>query len=277
MYLPPLQPVASSDIRICGDVEIHPSASIASGVILQAAPESKIIIGVDACIGMGVIITASGGVVEISNGVTLGSGVLIVGQSHIGHNACIGTASTVFNSSVEPMSVINPGSIIGDASRQEDNEQSPPLEDKTVDKAIAQHRTSIKSTSKDRTKEKVETELQHEEREEVSKSNTKISYSQSFYYKNQNSNKEQAEASKTTSKTPGDRVAKNSVSDYSNDPWQEEKASVLEVDKPPDLTAVEVIEKENIVREKAIGKVYIDQLLVTLFPHEKHFNNNSGS
>lgn len=257
MYLPPLQPVANSDIRICGDVEIHPSASIASGVILQAAPNSKIIIGVDACIGMGVIISASGGVVEIDNGVTLGSGVLIVGQSHIGHNTCIGTASTVFDASIEPMSVINPGSIIGDVSRQEDSEPS--------------------SSSKDKAEEKLETKLQQDPTKETAKSDTKISYSQSFYYTNQNNIKEPTEAYDIASKQAEPSVAKNIVENYANDPWQEEKASRSEVEKPPDLTAAEETKNNNIEQGKAIGKVYIDQLLVTLFPHKKQFNNNSDT
>ena len=52
-YLPPPQPISNKDIRISGDVDIHPTASLASGVILQAAPNSKIIVGADVCIGMG--------------------------------------------------------------------------------------------------------------------------------------------------------------------------------------------------------------------------------
>ena len=52
IYLPPPQPVLNTDIRISGDVDIHPTASLAPGVILQAAPNCRIVIRADVCIGM---------------------------------------------------------------------------------------------------------------------------------------------------------------------------------------------------------------------------------
>lgn len=118
IYLPPPQPSLNKDIRISGDVEIHPTASLASGVILQAAPDHKIIVGADACIGMGAIINAAQGSVEIGSGAILGAGVLIIGASKIGSNCCIGTSTTIFQSDVAAMAVVEPGSIIGDRSRQ---------------------------------------------------------------------------------------------------------------------------------------------------------------
>jgi carbon dioxide concentrating mechanism protein CcmN len=118
IYLPPPQPTLNKDIRISGDVEIHPTASLASGVILQAAPNQKIIIGADACIGMGAIINAAQGSINIGSGAILGAGVLIIGASKIGNNCCIGTSSTIFQSDVAPMVVVEPGSIMGDSSRQ---------------------------------------------------------------------------------------------------------------------------------------------------------------
>lgn len=119
MYLPPLQPVSNSDIRVCGDVIIHPTASIAPGVILQAAPNSSIVIEAEVCIGMGAIINAYQGLIKIESGAILGSGVLIIGAGKIGTNACIGSATTIFNASVSPLTVIVPGSIVGDTSRKE--------------------------------------------------------------------------------------------------------------------------------------------------------------
>lgn len=117
MYLFPPQP-ANSEICISGDVEIHPSASIAPGVILQAAPQSRIVIGADVCLGMGVILSVDRGVIEIERGAALGSGVLVIGASKIGNNACVGTATTIFQASVTAMAVVSPGSLIGDTSRQ---------------------------------------------------------------------------------------------------------------------------------------------------------------
>jgi carbon dioxide concentrating mechanism protein CcmN len=121
IYLPPPQPTINKDIRISGDVEIHPTASLAPGVILQAAPDHKIVIGADACIGMGAIINAAQGSVEIDSGAILGAGVLIIGTSKIGSNCCIGTSTTIFQSDVAAMAVVEPGSIIGDTSRQVEN------------------------------------------------------------------------------------------------------------------------------------------------------------
>lgn len=124
-YLPPPQPILNKDIRISGDVEIHPTASLAPGVILQAAPDSRIVIGADVCIGMGAIINACQGTVEIEAGAILGSGVLIIGESKIGNNCCIGTSTTIFRENVASMTVIEPGSIVGDASRQVEIKQEP--------------------------------------------------------------------------------------------------------------------------------------------------------
>ncbi|HLO88949.1 MAG TPA: transferase [Nostocaceae cyanobacterium] len=103
---------------ISGEVNIHPSAVLAPGVILQAAANSRIIIGPGVCIGMGSILQVSEGILEIEAGVNLGAGFLMVGQGKIGANACIGATTTVFNCSVAPGQVVPPGSILGDSSRQ---------------------------------------------------------------------------------------------------------------------------------------------------------------
>ena len=118
MYLPPPQPILNKDIRVSGDVEIHPTASLAPGVILQAAPNGRIVIGADVCIGMGAIINACESTIEIGDGAILGSGVLIVGKCQIGNNSCIGTSTTIFQGNVPAMATIKPGSIVGDTSRQ---------------------------------------------------------------------------------------------------------------------------------------------------------------
>ncbi len=117
MHLPPLEPLSDSDICVSGDVTIHPSAVVGAGAILQAAPDSRILISEGACIGMGAVLNACRGMIEIRSGAVLGAGVLIVGAAEIGKNACIGTATTIFNASVPQMSVIPAGSLIGDTSR----------------------------------------------------------------------------------------------------------------------------------------------------------------
>lgn len=118
MYLPPLQPALDSDIYVRGDVTIHPSAAIAPGTILQAAPNSRIVIGERVCVGMGVILNACEGSIEVESGAILGAGVLIVGRGRIGSNVCIGTSTTIYNTSIEAKTIVPPGSLIGDTSRQ---------------------------------------------------------------------------------------------------------------------------------------------------------------
>ncbi|MEH2274968.1 MAG: transferase [Nostoc sp.] len=118
MSVPPLHLSNNFDSYISGEVTIHPSAVLAPGVILEAAVNSKIIIGPGVCIGMGSILQVNEGTLEVEAGANLGAGFLMVGKGKIGANACIGTATTVFNYSVEPGQVVPPGSILGDTSRQ---------------------------------------------------------------------------------------------------------------------------------------------------------------
>ncbi|MDX2100220.1 MAG: hypothetical protein SFW36_20785 [Leptolyngbyaceae cyanobacterium bins.59] len=116
--LPPLRLPDHPDIYVQGEVTVHPNAAIASGVILQAGPGSRIVIGAGACIGMGVILQAYQGDLEIGEGASLGAGVLIVGQGRIGANACIGASTTIYNHSIAPRQLVPAGSLIGDPSRQ---------------------------------------------------------------------------------------------------------------------------------------------------------------
>ncbi|WP_375474237.1 transferase [uncultured Nostoc sp.] len=118
MSVPLLRLSNNFDTYISGEVTIHPSAVLAPGVILQAAVNSKIVIGPGVCIGMGAILQVHEGTLEVEAGANLGAGFLMIGKGKIGANACIGSATTVFNYSVEPGQVVAPGSILGDTSRQ---------------------------------------------------------------------------------------------------------------------------------------------------------------
>jgi carbon dioxide concentrating mechanism protein CcmN len=118
MYLPPLQPSHDSQAYVSGDVIIHPSATVGPGVILHADPESQIRIAAGVCIGMGAILHAHQGVLEVEVGANLGAGVLFVGKGKIGANACVGATTTILNSTVAAGQVVLPGSLLGDGSRQ---------------------------------------------------------------------------------------------------------------------------------------------------------------
>lgn len=130
MSLPRLHPMTTFQSYIRGDVTIHPNAAIASGVILQAEPGSRIIIAAGVCVGMGAILHVYEGTLEIEEGASLGAGALIIGQGQIGTNACIGSMTTIFNASVPSNEVIQPHSLIGETGRQVvlDNPETPPID-----------------------------------------------------------------------------------------------------------------------------------------------------
>ena len=118
MYLSPLQLSSNSQILMSGDVVVNEGAAIAPGVILQADSGSRISIAAGACIGMGVILHAREGTLEIEAGVILGAGVLVVGAGKIGANACIGAGTTLIDPCIDQMQIMPAGSLMGDTSRQ---------------------------------------------------------------------------------------------------------------------------------------------------------------
>ena len=124
MSLPPLQlrPVSTSHFYISGDVTIQDGAAIAPGVLIQADPDSRIVIKTGACIGIGSILHACQGLVEVGEGANIGAEVLLIGRVTIGAKACIGSATTIFNSAIEGGHVVPPGSLIGDASHTADSD-----------------------------------------------------------------------------------------------------------------------------------------------------------
>ena len=119
MSLPILQPSTNPNVpQIRGDVTIDESVIFASDVILNATAGYKITIHAGVCLGMGTIITAHEGDVEIHANAILGPGVLILGNCVIGSQASLGTSVTIFHGTIESLAVISAGTIIGDSSRQ---------------------------------------------------------------------------------------------------------------------------------------------------------------
>ncbi|MBE9045153.1 carbon dioxide concentrating mechanism protein [Pleurocapsales cyanobacterium LEGE 10410] len=216
MYLPPPQPILNQDIRVSGDVEIHPTASLAPGVILQAAPDSSIVIGADVCIGMGVIINAHQGAIEIESGAILGSGVLIIGKSKIGKNACVGTSTTVFHQDIAAMVVIEPGSIIGDISR----------------KIVSEDQRNTKDNN----------------------DNSQFS----------------EKPPQNNSKASDNNFATQANQSVKQDFVQEQNSTIPHVE-----TSAETQPKKS--KPPVVGQVYINELLITLFPHNKSQNNHSSN
>ncbi len=216
IYFPPPQPILNKDIRISGDVKIHPTASLAPGVILQAAPNSRIVIGADVCIGVGAIINACQGSIEIERGAILGSGVLIIGESKIGNNCCIGTSTTIFQANVASMTVVQPGSIIGDISRPAPSSNEP--ESNNID-----HQAKAKFGKSDRP-------------------------SNGF--------------------SANDHTPQKSAPTVNQDLNQSQNSA--------SIPQVETSFESSAQKPKApvVGQVYINELLVTLFPHNKNLNSD---
>jgi carbon dioxide concentrating mechanism protein CcmN len=228
MSLPPVQPISRSEFYVNGDVTIHESAIVAPGVILRAAPNSQIIIGAGACLGMGTILTAYQGVIVIGAGAILGTGVLIVGQGEIGENACVGSTTTIFNASVEAMTIVPSGSLIGDTSRQI-----------TIEVKACRFADPAGIASEPEMPSLPEPEPVVSQAPETS------------------TLEERAVETVASPWDTEERAAETVAS-----PWQTtEKASTP---VPPTETSV-------------VGKVYINQLLVTLFPERHRFNGNNNN
>lgn len=124
------------DVYVSGDVTIDPGATLAPGVILQAAADGQLRIAAGVCIGRGVIIQVYQGILEIETGVVLGSGVLILGAGTLGENACIGSETTILESSIAPQQVVAARSLIGDRSRVLEPQQVSPPPELTPEPAI---------------------------------------------------------------------------------------------------------------------------------------------
>lgn len=111
-------PSLVSDTHYCvvGDVTIEATAAIASGVVLQAAIGSRIVVGKGVCLAAGVCIQSRAGVLSIADGASLGANVLVVGQGSIGVNACISAGSTVINPAIEAEAILPPDTLIESSS-----------------------------------------------------------------------------------------------------------------------------------------------------------------
>jgi carbon dioxide concentrating mechanism protein CcmN len=117
MHSPLLELIDDGYIYISGEVIVDPSAAIATGVLLQADPGSRLTIAAGVCIGQGTVLHAHQGTLAIEAGAILGSGVLIIGQGKIGANACVGPLTTIINASVKSSEMVPAHSLIGDKSR----------------------------------------------------------------------------------------------------------------------------------------------------------------
>ena len=236
------------DTYIHGDVIIHPSAVLAPGIILQAATNSRIVIGAGVCLGMGSILQVSEGILEIEAGANLGAGFLMVGQGKIGANACIGAATTVFNYSVAPGQVIASGSILGDTSRQvvEPSAEKPESSDSQPEKP---------------------------EKEEQVISSTQLSVAAFLEFKHQSTPVSPPSPTPKSQSPPVEETAvvSDSTSEETTLPESTEECS--ENLKPSESN----LETHNIFGTQIYGQGSINRLLSTLFPHRQSLGNENSN
>ncbi|MDM7326608.1 MAG: hypothetical protein P3X23_005755 [Thermosynechococcus sp. Uc] len=132
MPLPPLALPPSPAVRIVGDVVVDPQAVLAPGVLLWAEPGASIRIAAGVCIGMGSVIHAHGGTIEIGEGVNIGAGVLLIGAVTVEPHACIGASTTVMQTTIPAGAVVAAGSLLGDRSRR----WQPPTETSHLQESV---------------------------------------------------------------------------------------------------------------------------------------------
>jgi carbon dioxide concentrating mechanism protein CcmN len=252
------------DSHIHGDVIIHPSAVIATGVILQAATNGKIVIGAGVCLGMGSILQVNEGTLEIEAGANLGAGFLMVGQGKIGANACIGSATTVFNCSVAPGQVIPSGSILGDTSRQ--------IAEPSTQESESINSPLDKSEELAENPESSDSQLEEKEKQEKGISSTQFSVAAFLEFKHQSTPVSQPSPIPKSQSPPESETAEvgDSTSEEITLPESTETSSgELE-------TSESDTETHNIFGTQIYGQGSINRLLTTLFPHRESLNNQNS-
>jgi carbonic anhydrase/acetyltransferase-like protein (isoleucine patch superfamily) len=119
-----LEPITTTQYVITGDVVVGEGVAIAPGVLLQADPGSRIVLGMGVCLGMGCVIHASGGEISIGRGSNLGAGVLVVGVTTIGERALVGAGTTVMGQTIAAGALVAPSSLL--VSEPQNTEVSQP-------------------------------------------------------------------------------------------------------------------------------------------------------
>jgi carbon dioxide concentrating mechanism protein CcmN len=255
MSVPMLRLSDNFDTCISGEVNIHKSAVIAPGVILQASANSKIIIGPGVCIGMGSILQVNEGILEIEAGANLGAGFLMVGQGKIGANACIGAATTVFNCSVAPEQVVPAGSILGDRSRQIDQHQTQ----SEVQTATDTTNTTATNSPEPPPEEKVIT-------------STQFSAAAFIDFKQQSTS---APPSSPTPKSQSPPVAETPLVTDST-PTETNLPGSPETNSQESETSPANSETRNTFGTQIYGQGSINRLLTTLFPHRQSLSDENS-
>lgn len=251
MNLPVLPAVNNSEIFISGDVIIDENAVIASGVILQAAKGSKIIISAGACIGMGSILKAYQGVIEVKENAVLGAGTLIIGASRINSQVCVGTSTTIYNTSIESGTIIPGGSVIGDPSRSVESFSNNGKNPTSVVSHIREESIEPKSTFKEKVETNRKEKIENNENS-FTKAQEKINEQFTHIKESKTQNNFQT---KNVSPQSDVEVTKSENISIPEDPWQ--------------TTSIEKSQSVNVNDNPVVGQMYVNNLLLTLFPEKQ--------
>jgi len=254
-----------TNVYVSGDVSIDETAAIAPGVILQACGEGRIIIKAGACLGMGTVLTANQGTIEIGEGAILGAGVLIVGYGKISDRVCIGSASTVIETSVENEQLISPGSLLGDSSRQESlsDTQQPPTGD-----------GFSKPNGSDVSSEPNDDYWASSPSTQTGDPNNGSKGKQTSSPQIPDLNTSSQNQSPSTGSN-GKIYGQPDIEPPGEQSNKEEQASSQQ--GPDPNTASQNQSPSTGSNGKIYGQTYIESLMVTLFPHKEHFKNNNDN
>ncbi|MGK7921893.1 MAG: hypothetical protein AB4080_18005 [Trichodesmium sp.] len=255
MQLSPLQHITNIEPFVSGDVKIDPSVAIAPGVIIQAANNCQVIIGSGVCIGMGAIIHAYHGNIEIESGATIGSGVLLVGKSKIGANVCIGALATIIEEDLESDKVVLPASITGNSGREilDNNTFTPTKTNFLKNQNSSKNVDTLDKFSENNYISNLEnTSLSSEETEtETEQANTQLQSA------NTSSSSEETEQANTQL-----QLANTSSSSEETETETEESKTQLQSESSPNIDP------------QIYGKEYVNQIMKTLFPHKNSLSSH---
>ena len=244
MQLPPVHSISATEYFVSGNVIIHETAVIAPGVILEADSNCRIVIGAGVCLGLGTVIIAYAGNVEIEEGVALAPGTLVIGPVTIGHSACVGSRSTIFQQDIEAQALIPAGDLLMVVPT---NAPRPPLTSE-----------SVSSPTKNADIEPIPSPWDSAESPPPAKTAAVPPPSNN----------------PVTPDKSTENPAKKSVSQKS---VSQKPEAVPDLPSVPEVipTKPEITETVDSLAPKApvVGQVYINQLLLTLFPDRKYFQS----